>query len=185
MNSYALHATAEWDRTPSLHLKIDRFGSGAKTIFSSLFWRRPSLLGYLLRQGQFTPIDFPKAIYTSAIGINPQGDNVERYHLADGVDHGFLLTGGMRTGRGSPIRSNPTAIWNGTEMIVSGKIWSRLHQHGWAVRSRDRHLDSYDHVPKHRPACSRVRSPRPTQPFPLSCYSRSSARAFHRAPLET
>jgi hypothetical protein len=50
--------------------------------------------GYLLRKGNLSSIDFPDAVFTAAIGINPQGDIVGFYKSADGVSHGYLLTKG-------------------------------------------------------------------------------------------
>src|SRR5712692_5301621 len=41
----------------------------------------------------FTSLDFPDAILTTALGINPRGDIVGRYVDADGVAHGYLLSG--------------------------------------------------------------------------------------------
>lgn len=40
----------------------------------------------------FTTIDFPGASFTSAVGINPQGDIVGAY-VSAGVLHGYLLSG--------------------------------------------------------------------------------------------
>ena len=45
----------------------------------------------------FTTIDFPGAVDTRASGINPRGDIVGGYRRADGVVHGFLLSGGNFT----------------------------------------------------------------------------------------
>jgi uncharacterized membrane protein len=39
----------------------------------------------------FTPIDFPNATATHALGINSDGDIVGRYDSADGKTHGYLL----------------------------------------------------------------------------------------------
>jgi len=45
----------------------------------------------------FTTIDFPGATSTQAWGINPHGDIVGLYTLADNSNHGFLLRGGQFT----------------------------------------------------------------------------------------
>jgi uncharacterized membrane protein len=45
----------------------------------------------------FTTIDFPEASSTQAFGINSHGDIVGSYHLALGVTHGYLLSGGVFT----------------------------------------------------------------------------------------
>ncbi len=49
--------------------------------------------GYLLMAGQFSTIDFPGATFSGSIGINQRGDILGRYRNADGVTHGFLMTG--------------------------------------------------------------------------------------------
>ena len=49
--------------------------------------------GYLLIAGQFSTIDFPGATFTGAAAINQRRDILGRYRNADGVTHGFLLTG--------------------------------------------------------------------------------------------
>jgi len=51
--------------------------------------------GFLLSDGQFSTIDFPGAINTTANGINPRGDIVGRHDTPDGVSHGYLLSGGQ------------------------------------------------------------------------------------------
>jgi probable HAF family extracellular repeat protein len=68
--------------------------------------------GFLLTaDGHFTNIDYPDATYTSAIGINPRGDIVGGYTLADNVNHGFLLKAGKFTTFDYPGTS--TTIVNG------------------------------------------------------------------------
>lgn len=49
--------------------------------------------GYLLRGGLYSPIAFPNATFTGAASMNERGDIVGRYQNADGVFHGFLLSG--------------------------------------------------------------------------------------------
>src|SRR5438067_8913979 len=52
--------------------------------------------GFLLSKGVFTVIDPPGTLFTSALGINIQGDIVGMYVNASGV-HGFLLSKGVFT----------------------------------------------------------------------------------------
>jgi hypothetical protein len=53
----------------------------------------PLAHGFLLRGGEFTTIDFPDALFSSAIGINPHGDIVGRYrNPGEAGFHGFLLS---------------------------------------------------------------------------------------------
>ncbi len=48
--------------------------------------------GFLLRNGEFTSIDFPDATVTIATGINPRDDIVGLYFDQSGKAHGFLLS---------------------------------------------------------------------------------------------
>ncbi len=49
--------------------------------------------GYVLRGGVFNTIAVPGATFTGAASMNDRGDIVGRYQNADGVFHGFLLSG--------------------------------------------------------------------------------------------
>ena len=49
--------------------------------------------GFVLRDGEITSFDFPGAIFTLALHINPSGQIVGRYRGADGNYHGFLRSG--------------------------------------------------------------------------------------------
>ena len=49
--------------------------------------------GYLLRGGLYSTIAFPNATFTGAASMNERGDIVGRYQNADGLFHGFLLSG--------------------------------------------------------------------------------------------
>ena len=49
--------------------------------------------GYLLRGGVFSTIAYPNATFTGPASMNERGDIVGRYQNADGVFHGFLLSG--------------------------------------------------------------------------------------------
>ncbi|HVG89895.1 MAG TPA: NosD domain-containing protein [Alphaproteobacteria bacterium] len=53
--------------------------------------------GFLLRDGSFSTIDFPNAIFNSASGINDRGDIVGIYDSADGGVHGYLFDGNQFT----------------------------------------------------------------------------------------
>jgi len=48
-------------------------------------------------EATFTTIDFPGASSTIAVGVNPRGEIVGAYDDADGVRHGFLLSGDQFT----------------------------------------------------------------------------------------
>ena len=50
-------------------------------------------MGFLLRDGEITSFDFPGAIFTLALHINPSGQIVGRYRATDGNYHGFLRSG--------------------------------------------------------------------------------------------
>jgi hypothetical protein len=56
--------------------------------------------GFLLRDGEFTSIDFPGALYTRALAINSRGDIVGAYRDAAGVNHDFLLSKDVDEERG-------------------------------------------------------------------------------------
>jgi uncharacterized membrane protein len=47
------------------------------------------LHGFLLMQGQYTPLDFPGAKYTTLLAINDDGQTVGQYLDLKGVAHGF------------------------------------------------------------------------------------------------
>jgi len=48
--------------------------------------------GFLLRQGEFIPINYPGSAESGALGINARGEIVGYYVGAGGVTHGFLLS---------------------------------------------------------------------------------------------
>ncbi|UWZ84753.1 hypothetical protein [Occallatibacter riparius] len=49
--------------------------------------------GWLIKNGEYIQINYPKSLSTYANGINPQGQIVGRYTTNDGqFNHGFLLT---------------------------------------------------------------------------------------------
>src|SRR5262249_6810654 len=47
---------------------------------------------YARQDPSFTSFDFPGAVSTEAVGINPRGDIVGYYDSADGIRHGYLLS---------------------------------------------------------------------------------------------
>jgi uncharacterized membrane protein len=62
-----------------------------------IYWdaTRGGYSGFLQRNGEFTPINFPGALHTDARSINPAGDIVGRYVLPGETGplmHGYLLT---------------------------------------------------------------------------------------------
>src|SRR5262249_16423992 len=62
------------------------------------------------QEGSFTTVDFPGARSTQALGINPRGDIVGQYDDAEGVTHGFLLSGGQFTSFDFPGATRTTAF---------------------------------------------------------------------------
>ncbi len=58
----------------------------------------------------FTTIDFPGAVLTQALGINPRGDIVGPYQSGDLKLHGYLLSGGNFTTIDVPFPGAP-AMW--------------------------------------------------------------------------
>src|SRR5947208_13054762 len=68
--------------------------------------------------GTFTTIDYPGAVFTQALGINPRGDIVGSYVDSGNVEHGFLLRNGAFTSF-----DYPTAVWTeGWGILPSGDI---------------------------------------------------------------
>src|SRR5260370_39753708 len=56
-----------------------------------------ALLNAQQNSGTFVSIDFPNALFTNALGINPEGDIVGFYLDSSGTGHGYLLSGGHFT----------------------------------------------------------------------------------------
>jgi hypothetical protein len=85
-------------------------------------------------QGTFTTIDVPGSIDTRVIGINPGGDMVGQYTSADGVIHGFLLSGGEFTTIDFPdaTATGATEITPGGD-IVGGYISAGSVGHGFLL----------------------------------------------------
>src|SRR5262249_10502337 len=81
--------------------------------------RRPH--GFVFQNGQYTPVDFPGAIATEALGMNnkPNPSIVGDYTDAAGLVHGFVLKGGIFTSVDAPFAANLAAYAiNDREKIV-------------------------------------------------------------------
>ncbi len=83
------------------------------------------------RQQQFTQIDVPGAILTTALGINPQGEIVGLYVDSSGNLHGFLLSDGAFTTIDVPGATLTVAdgINSGGD-IIGDFFYSSGNQHG-------------------------------------------------------
>jgi uncharacterized membrane protein len=81
--------------------------------------------GFLLRNGEFTSIDYPGAAFTEAWGINARGDIVGRYRLVRGsaAVFGFLL----RNGRFSDISIDNHVVTLPTKIGASEEIVGCYH----------------------------------------------------------
>jgi probable HAF family extracellular repeat protein len=86
-------------------------------------------------QGTFTTIDVPGATGTNVTGINPRGDIVGQYTDADGVEHGFLLSGGEFTMIDVPSAMSTSAIGINPEGDIVGAYTSPDgRSHGFLLR---------------------------------------------------
>jgi uncharacterized membrane protein len=85
-------------------------------------------------QGTFTTIDFPEATSTNITGINPRGDIVGQYTSADGVDHGFLLSGGQFTTIDVPNATFTDARGINPRGDIVGRYISAGVNHGYVLR---------------------------------------------------
>jgi len=63
------------------------------SLIAGLFTDMESMKGraYMIVDGEFTPFDYPDAIFTAAWDVNPSGAIVGVYQDAAGAAHGFLL----------------------------------------------------------------------------------------------
>jgi uncharacterized membrane protein len=97
--------------------------------------------GFLLNQGQYTPIDEPLAgigafLGTIPFSINASGQIVGQYIDSAGINHGFLLSGGVYTtiddplGVGSQGGTQPSQI-NDQGQIVGGYFDASGLSHGY------------------------------------------------------
>lgn len=85
-------------------------------------------------QAKFTSLDVPGAVNTQATGITPSGDIVGRYTSPDGVQHGFLLSGGKFRPIDFPGSSSTDVTWiNARGQIVGDYIASDGRQHGFLL----------------------------------------------------
>lgn len=91
--------------------------------------------GFLLRDGVFTPVDYPDAILTQLHGIGPEGDVVGTYRKAGdaGGLHGFLRT---RTGAFSDVNvaGHPNSI--AQRILPDGTILGCYHGGDWTNSMR-------------------------------------------------
>jgi probable HAF family extracellular repeat protein len=71
--------------------------NAAGEIVGWYFGSNSNFHGFLYRDGTFTPIDVPGAIFTTAKSINDARDIVGCYSDNEGVLHGFLYSGGTYT----------------------------------------------------------------------------------------
>jgi len=82
----------------------------------------------VLGKGSVISFDFPGAINTQATAITPSGDIAGRYTSADGVQHGFLLSGGKFRSINFPGASSTQVSWiNPRGQIVGSYVDSALH----------------------------------------------------------
>src|SRR5262249_11030170 len=75
----------------------------------------------LAQDPTFTTIDFPGATRTFAFKINPSGDIVGQYLTADGVIHGYLLSGGEFTTIDFPGATSSSAHANNAQGDIVGQ----------------------------------------------------------------
>lgn len=94
--------------------------------------------GFLLRDGSFSTIDFPNAIFNSATGINDRGEIVGLYDSADGGVHGYLFDGHEFTTIDDP--NAPVIIGPNNTPITKTDIFS-INNHG--VMAGVSHNDSF------------------------------------------
>ena len=92
--------------------------------------------GFLLDRGEFTSIDFPGAIFTSAQGTNPAGDVVGLYELPTDIDfRGYLFSQGTFYPIDIPgaLNVRPFGI-NPAGDIVGGYVGPDRRSHGFVIR---------------------------------------------------
>ncbi|HEY7098677.1 MAG TPA: hypothetical protein VH437_18255 [Terriglobales bacterium] len=98
----------------------------------------PATHGFIYEKGNFTVVDFPGTNYSSATGINDDGDVVGYYALPNNPQtHGYLLHQGVFTTINGPGSSNtyPSAINNlgtivGTCTDENGVNHGFVYHHG-------------------------------------------------------
>jgi hypothetical protein len=84
--------------------------------------------------GIVTSFDFPGASNTQATAITPSGEIVGRYIGADGVQHGFSLSGGKFHSITFPGATFTDVNWiNPRGQIVGGYISSTGNEHGFLL----------------------------------------------------
>ena len=95
-----------------------------KTIFCLLAFL-VAFMPLVLAQGTYTQIDFPGATTTFCTGINLAGDVVGGYY-ANGVAHGFLLSGGIFTTLDYPGASYTAATGINDDGQIVGQYLSEV-----------------------------------------------------------
>jgi len=87
-----------------------------------------------LGRGSVISFDFPGASNTQATAITPSGDIVGRYTSADGIQHGFLLSGGEFRSINFPGATSTDVTWiNPRGQIVGGYFGSIGDEHGFLL----------------------------------------------------
>ena len=90
--------------------------------------------GFLLDDGHFTTINFPGAIYTEALGINPQGRIVGEYQDTAFASHGFLLEQHVFRSIDFPGALNTFVNWINSANDMVGGYMDAAGFHGLLVR---------------------------------------------------
>ena len=94
----------------------------------------PTTNTQVLGKGSVISFDFPGATNTQATGITPSGDIVGRYTSPDGVQHGFLLSGGKFRSINFPGATSTDVNWiNPRGQIVGGYFGSVGNEHGFLL----------------------------------------------------
>ncbi len=94
--------------------------------------------GFLLRDGSFSTIDFPNAIFNSASAINDRGEIVGIYDSADGGVHGYLFDGHQFTTIDDP---NAPVINGPNNTPITKTDINSINNHG--VMAGVSHNDSF------------------------------------------
>ena len=88
-------------------------------------------------EATFTTIDFPGASSTIAVGVNPRGEIVGAYDDADGVRHGFLLSGDQFTSFDFPGASFTVAFGINSRGDIVGWYMTAGVSHGFLLSRED------------------------------------------------
>src|SRR6266496_2867750 len=84
----------------------------------------------------FTRIHFPGSVWTLAAGINSAGEIVGRYIDASGINHGFLLSGGVFTSLNIPGAelTRPVGINDHGDIVGHYNLLGQHNDHGFLFR---------------------------------------------------